>query len=247
MSNEKTSGISNQNSNQAGKTGGFQVVEAYKTIRANLLYTLGAAKNKAVIITSAEPDAGKSVTAANLSISLAQTASRVLLIDGDMRKPSQHKLFRLQNQDGLSKILSGQSSIDMAIHRQVAFGLDIITAGTIPPNPSELLGSAKMNSLIDELVDKYDYIFIDAPPVNVVSDVLTVMDLVAGAIIIVRQKYSLYSEVQRAVESILNIGGNVLGAIITDVKESYSPYGGLGKYGYYRYKSYSYEYKKQGK
>ena len=104
----------------------FQIVEAYKTIRTNLLFTLAPSKNKIVIISSAEPNAGKSTVSCNLAITMAQTGARVVLIDADLRKPSQHKTFRVKKTNGLSRILSGQLTFEDCVCREVARGLDLL-------------------------------------------------------------------------------------------------------------------------
>ena len=119
--------------------------------------------------------------------------------------------------------------------------LDLINAGPIPPNPSELLGSERMAGLLQTLSASYDYIFLDAPPINVVADSLMFLDKTAGAILVARQKQTHYDELQKAAESIRNLHSSVLGVVITDVSETNKPY---AMYKSYKYKSYDYEYKK---
>ncbi len=222
-----------------GKTP-FQVVEAYKTVRANLLFALGVSKEKSVVITSSEPNAGKSTTCSNLAVTMAQTGARIVVVDTDMRKPVQHKIFRVSNNVGLSKLLSGLSDLENSIYKGVMPNLDLITAGRIPPNPSELLGSERMALLLQVLSQNYDYIFLDAPPVNVVSDALMFLDKVAGVLLVARQKQTHYEELQKAADNIKHLNGNVLGVVINDVSERNNPY----TYSSYKYKSYDYEYKK---
>lgn len=219
----------------------FQIVEAYKAVRANLLFALAVSKEKSVIITSSEPSSGKSTTCSNLAVTMAQTGARVIVVDTDMRKPVQHKIFRVSNNVGLSKLLSGLSDLDDSVYKAVMPNLDLITAGPIPPNPSELLGSERMAALLQALSQNYDYVFLDAPPVNVVSDSLMFLDKVAGVLLVARQKQTHYEELQKAAESIKHLEGNVLGVVITDVSERNKPY---TLYSNYKYKSYDYEYKK---
>ncbi len=194
----------------------FQIQEAYKTIRTNLLFTL--ASSHSVLFTSYEPNAGKSISIANVASSMAQTGARVLLIDADMRNSSQHRIFRAQNVNGLSKILSGISdSAEAAILKGVTLNLDLLPAGPIPPNPSELLGSDRMRSLLSTMSEQYDYIFIDAPPISAVSDTLSLYAHVKNTVIVVRERQSKYRDIQKMIDRIVALGSNICGIIMTDV------------------------------
>lgn len=218
----------------------FQIVEAYKTIRTNLLFALGTTENKAVVISSAEPNAGKSTVSCNLAITMAQTGARVLLIDADMRKPSQHKTFRVKKANGLSRLVSGQIELEDCLCREVAHGLDLIPSGALPPNPSELLSSDAMRELLERLSVQYDYIFIDTPPLGVVADSLVLSDCTAGTILVTRQGQTTYEELQSATESIKNVNGTLLGVVISDMRENPRSYGRYEKYRYYKAYDYSY-------
>lgn len=236
MPNKKPASRLNTN---VTKSGTFQIVEAYKIIRTGLLFALSTAQEKSIVCTSAEPGAGKSTICSNVAITMAQTGAKVILIDADMRKPTQHKIFRVNNAQGLSKLLSGLAAMKDTIQRDVVTNLDLITSGPIPPNPSELLGSENMLNLLNRLSEEYDYIFIDTPPVNVVSDAFMLAKKVAGVMLVARQKQTHYEELQKAVESIRALEANVLGVVITDVSEQNKPYGA-----YKSYKAYDYEYGK---
>ncbi len=236
MPNKKPTSRLNTN---VTKSGTFQIVEAYKIIRTGLLFALSTAQEKSIVCTSAEPGAGKSTTCSNVAITMAQTGAKVILIDADMRKPTQHKIFRVNNAQGLSKLLSGLAAMKDTIQRDVVTNLDLITSGPIPPNPSELLGSENMLNLLNRLSEEYDYIFVDTPPVNVVSDAFMLAKKVAGVMLVARQKQTHYEELQKAVESIRALEANVLGVVITDVSEQNKPYGA-----YKSYKAYDYEYGK---
>lgn len=218
----------------------FQIVEAYKTIRTNLLFALAPCNNKVVLITSAEPNAGKSTVSCNLAITMAQTGARVLLIDADLRKPSQHKTFRVKKTNGLSTILSGQAAEEDCLCREVARGLDLIPSGSLPPNPSELLGSEAMRDLLDRLTLQYDYIFIDTPPLGVVSDSLVLSNLSAGTVLVARQKQTTYTELQTTVDAVRRVGGNLLGVVISDMREAPHSYSRYDKHHYYKAPDYSY-------
>jgi capsular exopolysaccharide synthesis family protein len=224
----------------------FVVNEAYNTFRTNVSFALATAKGNVVVVSSSFAGEGKSTSAANMCISMGETNSRVLLIDADLRRPTQHKLFNLNNDIGLSTVLGGMSSIEDSIHKNVHGNLDVITVGKIPPNPSQMIASEKMKELIEELSPKYDLIVIDTPPVNVVSDALSLLSYATGIIIVTRQNVSNYDELNEAIERVRFADGNIFGLIVnstTSQKKGYSYSRG------YRYR-YNYSYgsnNKEGK
>ena len=218
----------------------FRIAEAYKMIRTNLLFTLANAQNRVVVFSSAEPSAGKSTLCANLAIVMAQTGTKVVLIDADMRKPVQHRNFHLNKSQGLSKVLGGLSTVEECLAKQVLPNLDVLPSGTIPPNPSELLGSARMTELLERLQQQYDYVFIDTPPVCVVADALVLVPQSAGAVLVARHKQTTYDELNEVVESLQRIGGNLLGVVLSDVRAEGGNYGTYEKKRYYH--AYNYEY-----
>lgn len=222
--------------NAAG--GNFRLAEAYRMIRTNLLFALANTNNHVVLFSSAEPSAGKSNLCCNLSIVMAQTGARVLLIDADMRKPVQHRYFHLPKTEGLSKILGGFSSVEDCIHHDVSPNLDVIPSGAIPPNPSELLGSPQMKALLDDVREKYDYVFVDMPPMSVVSDALVVSSYATGVVLVVRYRQTTYEELQKCIDTVKSANANVLGTVITDVHETEAGYGGRQRY----YRRYDYRY-----
>jgi capsular exopolysaccharide synthesis family protein len=222
----------------------FQTTEAFKTLRANLIFSLSTKKNKTFAITSSIQHEGKSTTAANLALTFAQMQAKVLLIDADLRKPVQHKLFKLKNKVGLSTLLCGMHSFKEVINENIIPGLDVMTSGTIPPNPSEMLGSENMKVLLEELATYYDYIIVDTPPVNIVSDVLTLTNSIAGVVLVAMSGVTTYESCQSAIEAIKFANGNVLGSVITKVPGSSSKSGKRYKHKYgYSYGYSSYEYK----
>ncbi|MBQ9132976.1 MAG: CpsD/CapB family tyrosine-protein kinase [Clostridia bacterium] len=227
----------------------FRIIETYKSIRTSLMFTLSSGGDNAIVLTSAAPNSGKSVTTANLGLSFAQTGAKVLIVDCDMRNPSQQKIFAQENTKGLSNVLCGMCSFADSVKKNVAENLDLLTAGQTPPNPSELLGSESMRSLLETLKAQYDFVLLDSPPVEVVSDTSALLLNAPQTVIIARQNHAIYEEVIHTVETVKTVGGKILGAILTDVREegksysyaagSYSQYGQNGRsksrygYGYY--------------
>ncbi len=217
----------------------FFVSEAYKVLRTNLLFSFSKSVNRVVMITSAEPNVGKSVTTANLALTMAQTGSRVLIIDADMRKPRQHKVFGVSNTNGLSKLLGGLSVLDnSSLFRNVSENVDLIPAGPTPPNPSELLVSPTMGQLLKELSTVYDYIFIDTPPVGIVSDAMSLLTFIQNVVVVARHAKTPYPDLKKCISSITSLGGAVLGLIVTDTTRknrtsNYYKSHYYKKYGYY--------------
>ena len=218
----------------------FQIVEAYKTVRTNLLFALAPHKKKIVLFSSAEPNAGKTTASSNIAIALAQTDVRVLLIDADMRKPSQHLTFRVNKNNGLSRILTGDLTFSECVLHDVARGMDLLPSGIIPPNPSELLGSEAMDRLLEEVGGLYDYVVIDTPPIGVVADSLVLCEKAAGTVLITRQGQTTYDELRNAINSIKDARGNLLGVVISDMKDIGTSYGRYSRYKYYKAHDYSY-------
>ncbi len=213
----------------------FAIKEAYKTARTNLLFALATSENKCVIMTSALAAEGKSTNCANLALTMSQTGASVLLVDADLRKSTQHKIFGLSNTIGLAEILGGFCKVGDGVHEQVHPNLDIITAGQVPPNPSELLGSQNMQKLIEIVSENYNYIFIDSPPVNIVTDALVLARYAAGLIVCTRHRQSTHDELRRAITSIEFANAKVLGMLVCDVKDMS---GGYYRKSYKSYKSY---------
>ena len=159
----------------------FLVREAYNTTRTNIIYSLGSEKGcKKIIVTSASPHEGKTTTSLNIAITFAQTEARVLVIDADLRKPRIYRHLGLTREDGLSDLLCGLIDIDKAIKHSDAHNLDCITSGHIPPNPTELLSSSEMGNILEKLSERYDYIFIDTPPVTVVTEAVAMAKICFG-------------------------------------------------------------------
>jgi capsular exopolysaccharide synthesis family protein len=217
----------------------FVISEAYKTARTNLMFSLATTQSKIVIITSANPGEGKSTTCANLGLTLAGMGASTLIIDADLRKPTMHKLFGIQNKKGLSSILGGFNKNDKStINYAVDENLDIITSGPIPPNPAELLASDVMNSLLIAVAGHYDYVLIDTPPINVVTDSQLMNQIVSGIIFVVREGNTTHSDINTAMRAVDMAKGRILGFLKTNCfakgTKGYKKHGYNYKYSYSR-------------
>lgn len=193
--------------------------ESYQSIRFNTMFALGTTHNKVIAVSSSNPSEGKSTTAANIAVALAQTDHAVLLIDADLRKPTQHKLFRTGNADGLSTVIIRKSTIKEAVKANVINGLDLLTSGPIPPNPSELLSSGYFQELLGELAETYEYVVIDTPPVNVVSDALVMKDSVSGMLLVLKYASTTYEDISGCMKQLELAKMNMLGFVLNGIDE----------------------------
>ena len=194
----------------------FIVNEAYKAARTNIMFSLHDNEGcKSIICTSAMPGEGKTTTCVNMAISFAQTCARVVLIDADLRKPKIERYMGINNDRGLSDYL-GKFADDVSevITPVKERKFDCITAGRIPPNPSELLGSDMMDKLLSELGEKYDYIFVDAPPVNVVTDAIVLSKKCTGVMLVVRENDTTHDMLDSAVTALRFAEAKIVGIIV---------------------------------
>ncbi|HRR77936.1 MAG TPA: polysaccharide biosynthesis tyrosine autokinase [Ruminococcus sp.] len=244
-SKKKRSSDEDEHAKLTDKEVPFFIVESYKSIRTNVTFSLSTFDKKIFAVSSSNPGEGKSTTSANIAIAMAQSGSKVLLIDADMRKSVQHKIFGIKNKKGLSSAVSKMSSLEDCIQKNVMENLDVLTAGPIPPNPSELLGSEQMTVILNELSEKYAVIIIDTPPVNVVTDAMELAKNISGIIMVVRYAVTTDEDVAAAYKKIEFAQMNLLGFIVNSIKHKhhggyYSKYKYSGKY-YYK-KGYGYGY-----
>lgn len=221
----------------------FTAAEQYKLLRANLEFTLPRDEQCPVIgVTSALRGESKSTTSINLAYVLAEKGSRVLLIDGDLRLPSIAKKLDMENKTGFTEMLIDKGDPISKFKSDLLENLYIIPSGRIPPNPSELLGSQRMKAVLDELKKEFDYIVLDLPPVNLVSDAISVSSFISGMIVIVREEYCEKKELANCVRQLRLSNVNVLGFVMACVnsgggayKYRYRKYGKYRKYKYYKY------------
>ncbi len=205
--------------------------EALKATRTNLMYTLSDIEGcKTVMVTSAFSAEGKTTTCINIAATLAQIEAKVLLVDADLRRPRVHTYLDVKNTEGLANHLGGFAPIDKVVRRMEEFNFDYITAGNIPPNPAELLSSKKFGDFIDTVKAKYDYIIIDTPPVNAVTDALSVASRAKNVVFVCRCGISVTKEVQKAIAALEFTNAKILGFISIDAQnkktKSYETYSG---------------------
>lgn len=212
----------------------FAIVEGYKIARTNLVFSLAASESKIVVVTSWSKGEGKSTATANLAISFSKMGKKVLLMDCDLRRPNIHNLIRLQNNAGLSEVLGKFKTLDEVVNKEVLPYLDVLTAGSIPPNPSELLASSYFDSLLHSIEERYDYIIIDTPPVGIVTDSLILKDYISGYVLVVREKVTTHGDIEKAIQSITLADSKVLGFLKVGCSLTEKKYA-KGKYGYYKY------------
>ena len=205
----------------------FTIQEAYKQLRTNIRFCIRDQKCKKFCITSGQASEGKSITTLNLAISIAQTGKKVLLIDADLRRPAVARLLVEKASPGLTEVLSGDATVQEAVHTEVYSNLDILFSGEIPPNPSELLSSEELAALIETNTEKYDYILVDTPPVNIVTDACVIANLLDGVLLLVREGRASKEDVRQAINNLQLTGANILGYILNGAESNSSKYYGV--------------------
>lgn len=216
----------------------FQVREAYKALRTNVIFSLPQAGCKKLCVTSSVASEGKSTNCLNLAITFAETGAKVLIVDCDLRRPNISKLLSKKSYPGLSNVLVGLNKLDEVINASGYENLDVIFSGNIPPNPAELLGSDKMGEIIETLSQKYDYIFFDTAPVNIVTDTTILGKWMSGVIMVVLYNSTDKDTIEEAVKQLEFVGTKIIGFVLNGVV-----YGNNGSYKY-NYKRTNYRYKR---
>jgi len=222
--------------------------EAFRQLRTNIQFIEAAEVKKSIVVTSSIPSEGKSSTIANLAIAMADTGAKVLLIDCDFRKPKMHKYFTIEGAVGLTNLLVGQVEQADVVQRWGRKHLDLLPAGQIPPNPSELLGSEAMKKFLAKAEEDYDVILIDSAPLLPVTDAAILSKLTGGVAVVVAVGKTTKPQLSAALGHVENVGGRVLGFIMNKIPTkgvdayryrysykygSYGNYGAYGKYGAY--------------
>ncbi|HLR72328.1 MAG TPA: CpsD/CapB family tyrosine-protein kinase [Pseudogracilibacillus sp.] len=200
------------------------ISEQYRTIRTNLQFSSVDETLQSILITSPNAAAGKSITSANVAIVYAQQGKKTLLIDADLRKPTVHYTFRLDNLRGLSNVLVGDSTIEDSIEKSDVDNLDILSCGPIPPNPSELLASKRMQDVLENAKQLYDFIIFDTPPALAVTDAKILANIVDGSLIVYRSGVTEMEEAERTADLMKDSKARLLGAVLNDRSKENSNY-----------------------
>lgn len=208
-----------------------QRAESFRSVRTNLQFIDVANPPKSIVVTSSVPGEGKSTTAANLALSLAETGQRVVVIEGDLRRPRLLEYLGLEGAVGLTDVLIGRVEVADVLQPVGTSGLQVLGAGPVPPNPSELLGSTPMAELIKTLESSFDYVLIDAPPLLPVTDAAVLSTVVDGALVVVGAGIVTREQLRHAIASLDSVNGRVLGLIMNRVQAK----DGASAYGSYRY------------
>jgi non-specific protein-tyrosine kinase len=223
------------------------ISEAYRVLRTAIQFASVSGPTRIILVSSAVPGEGKSFTSANLAVVLAQAGNNVLLVDTDLRRPSQHQFFDLPNRRGLTSLLlefsrtSEESEIQDLMNETIQAtrvgGLQILSCGPIPPNPSELLGSAKMKQLLSVLTAQFDVVVLDSSPVLSVTDAVVLSALADSTLLVIRADVSKKDLVKQAVERLREVDAHLIGCVLNALSPKS---GGYGSYYYYREPYYGY-------
>nr|WP_106784424.1 CpsD/CapB family tyrosine-protein kinase [Lysinibacillus timonensis] len=198
--------------------------EQFKTIRTNISFAMPDRDLKTILVTSSQPGEGKSTIASNMGVVFAQEGKKVLLVDADMRKPTLHYTFNMYNIYGLSNVLSGQKAYEEVINETFVDGLSVMPSGAIPPNPTELLASEKLNRMVNELREQYDMIIFDAPPLLAISDAQILSHKLDGTLLVVNTGETERASILKAKATLQGSQANILGVILNNYEitpESY--------------------------
>ena len=217
----------------------FAIKEAYNSIRTKLIFTGKGEKCPVFAVSSPMAGDGKSTNAVSLAVSIAMAEQKVLLIDADMRKPSVHRFFGAESRNGLSEILAGLTN-EIKIRPTDNPYLNILTAGQVPPNPAELLGSKQMDTLLDYVRQYFDYVIIDTPPVNIVTDASVIASKITGYVLVVQSGKNHLQDINDAVHQINEMKGTIVGMVLNDPFNRAEAHYSYMYRKYYRYDKYKY-------
>lgn len=219
----------------------FFIRESYNTLRSNVTFSLTEKGCKIVAVTSTNPGEGKSITALNTAVAYAEINKRVLLIDCDLRKPKVHRLLAVKPTPGLSNILIDESEPWEAIQTIDKYGIDVIASGDIPPNSTQLLESEHLDALLDYVKERYDFVILDTPPINIVIDACILAKHTSGIIYVIKQNYAKKDHILNAVRQLEFSQGKIIGFVLNNITDKGILTLAGGKYGNNRYAHYKYE------
>jgi succinoglycan biosynthesis transport protein ExoP len=203
--------------------------EAFRALRTNLEYVSVDETVDSILVTSSVPGEGKSTVAANLAVVLAQGGRKTLLVDADLRNPSIHEMFRFPNNVGLTTVLRNNSRASAPLHVTEVVGLSVLLSGPAPPNPSELLGSERMRTVLSSLRESFDVIVLDSPPLTAVTDAAILSRLASGTLLVVRARKTRRATVRLGRDALAKVSAHLLGVVVNDVGKEAAP----SYYGYY--------------
>jgi len=215
------------------------VAEAYRSMRTNLAFARAQQSPQAIVVASPGPADGKSTTVANLAITFAQQGQRTLLIDADLRRAVLDKAFNVARSPGLSEVIIGEIALADAVHETTVPNLSVVASGRFPPNPAELLGSARMHEILQEAKANFDVVLLDSPPLLAVTDAAIISTMVDGVVLVIRTERTKRDAVRRALGHVRSVRGRLLGAVLNDVDMRSGAY--YGSYGHYYYSYYGSE------
>ncbi len=202
----------------------IQFAEAFRTIRTNVLFSVPEESRRSIVVTSTAPGEGKSLVAGNLAIALAQAGNRVLIIDGDLRKPRLHEIFGQKQEPGLSSLIVGAAKGADVVRKTKVQNLWMIPAGPHPPNPAELLGSRRFSEVLASVVSHFDWVIVDSPPVMAVTDSSIIAHAVGAALFVIHSNKTNRRAAQEAIEQLAGAKGLILGAVLNRVDINRNPY-----------------------
>lgn len=194
------------------------VAEAYRTLRTNLGFADMDNPPRSIMVSSTDPQDGKSTVVANLAVVMAQTGKKVLLVDCDLRKPVQHRIFHVENHRGFTNCLVQKLDVKGVVHEGLAGNLSLLSSGPVPPNPAEILASEQVRKLWPVLLKEYDYVFIDSPPLLAVADASIIAAQVDGVLLVVRSAATRIDLAREAKSQILKANARLLGVVLNQVK-----------------------------
>jgi non-specific protein-tyrosine kinase len=202
--------------------------EAYRTLRTNIQFSSLDKPVRTLLVTSSRPEEGKSLAVANLAVTFAQMGSTVALVDADLRRPSLHNLFGVSNEQGLTSFFlnaaGGKASNTIPFVNPGVANLKLLTSGPLPPNSSEVLGSQRMNELIERLKEEADYVLFDAPPVLALSDAVVLASKLDGAVLVLKSGKTSRDDAREAKEQLEKVHANLLGVVLNEVKQGSAKY-----------------------